>query len=67
MPAHEAPDATAAVLRQALLNELAPLVGASVNDLLKRRERKIRNVRDVRGRLSLFVHHPGSRQTAPAK
>jgi acetyl-CoA carboxylase carboxyl transferase subunit beta len=66
-PAHEAPDATAAVLRQALLKELAPLVSGSVKDLLKRRERKIRNVRDVRGRLSLFVHHAGSRQTADAK
>ena len=60
-PAHEAPETTADVLRQALMKELAPLQGSSVNDLLKRRERRLRNVRDVRGRLSLFVHHPGSR------
>lgn len=55
-PAHEAPDGVAAALSQALRKELGPLIGCSMKDLLRRREERIRHVRDIRGRISLFVH-----------
>ncbi|HYM49431.1 MAG TPA: carboxyl transferase domain-containing protein [Candidatus Limnocylindrales bacterium] len=54
-PAHEAPDLIATALGQALVKELRPLMDTSLKDLLHHREARIRHVRDVRGRLSLFV------------
>jgi acetyl-CoA carboxylase carboxyl transferase subunit beta len=54
-PAHEDPEATAAALGQALKKDLGALLGTSPRDLLRRREEHIRQVRDIRGRLSLFV------------
>ncbi|HEX3630651.1 MAG TPA: carboxyl transferase domain-containing protein [Candidatus Dormibacteraeota bacterium] len=65
-PAHEAPDAIAAVLGQALRKDLGSLIDSSIKDLLRRREERIRHVRDIRGRLSLFVrnHRPASAESA---
>ena len=54
-PGHEAPDVMAAVLRQALLEELAELDGVSVKALLERRETRYRHAHSVRGRLQLFA------------
>lgn len=53
--AHEAPDAMAAVLREALIDELARLDGTSIKDLLSRRETKYRHAHAVKGRLHLFT------------
>ncbi len=54
---HEAPDAMAAMLREALIEEVAELDGTSIKDLLARREAKYRHAHAVRGRLHLFARH----------
>lgn len=54
-PAHEAPEAMAAVIRQALTQELSGLVGIPVKTLLARREVKLRQVHGLRGRLQLLM------------
>jgi acetyl-CoA carboxylase carboxyl transferase alpha subunit len=54
-PGHEAPEAMAAVLRDALIDELARLDGTSIKDLLARREAKYRHAHSLKGRLSLFA------------
>ena len=56
--AHEAPELMAAVLRQALSEELGTIASSSVKSLLKRREARFRQVREVRGRLHLLVRRP---------
>ncbi len=60
---HEAPDMMAAVLRQALLEELAQLDDVSIKTLLQRRETRYRHAHSVKGRLHLFsraaTHEPG--------
>jgi acetyl-CoA carboxylase carboxyl transferase subunit beta len=60
-PGHEAPEAMAAVLRDALIDELARLDGTSIKDLLTRREAKYRQAHSLKGRLSIF-----SRPSPPA-
>jgi acyl-CoA carboxylase subunit beta len=54
-PGHEAPDVMAAVVRQALAEELAGLAGTPVKNLLSRREAKLRQVHALRGRLQLLM------------
>ena len=52
---HEAPDAMASVLREALVDEVSALDGTSVKDLLSRREARYRHAHAVRGRVHLFA------------
>ena len=52
---HEAPDIMAAVLRQALIDEIANLDGVAVKQLLARREARVRRTHALRGRLNLFT------------
>jgi acetyl-CoA carboxylase carboxyl transferase beta subunit/acetyl-CoA carboxylase carboxyl transferase alpha subunit len=54
---HKAPEVMAAVLREALIEEVAELDGTSIKDLLKRREARYRHAHAVRGRLHLFARH----------
>ena len=69
-PAHEAPEVMEAVLRESLIDELMRLDGASIKDLLARRESKYRNAHGVRGRLNLFARQAppsaGVSSAAPA-
>jgi acetyl-CoA carboxylase carboxyl transferase alpha subunit len=53
---HEAPDNMAAVLRQALIEEVANLDGVPAKTLLSRREAKVRQSHALRGRLHLLTH-----------
>jgi acetyl-CoA carboxylase carboxyl transferase subunit beta len=54
-PGHEAPEVMAAIVREALIDEVTRLEGTSVKDLLARRESKYRHAHAVRGRLNLFT------------
>jgi acetyl-CoA carboxylase carboxyl transferase subunit beta len=53
--AHEAPDVMAAMLRAALVDELAGLVNVSIKSLLSRREAKFRHTHGLRGRFQLLM------------
>ncbi|MGH7919059.1 MAG: carboxyl transferase domain-containing protein, partial [Candidatus Dormibacteraceae bacterium] len=61
MPAHQEPEVTAQVVRQALMAELAPLAQLPLKTLLKQREGRFRYVRQTRGRLRLMVRRPRGR------
>ncbi len=59
-PAHEAPGVMQAVLRETLIDELMKLDGASIKDLLARRESRYRNAHGVRGRINPFARQAPS-------
>jgi acetyl-CoA carboxylase carboxyl transferase beta subunit/acetyl-CoA carboxylase carboxyl transferase alpha subunit len=67
---HEAPEVMAAVLSDALIDELARLEGTSIKDLLARREAKYRHAHSLKRRLSLFPRpsppSAGDSSAAPA-
>jgi acyl-CoA carboxylase subunit beta len=63
---HEAPDVMAAVLRQALIDEVGYLASASIKSLLARREAKFRHTHALRGRLHLLTHRPAGGAGASA-
>jgi acetyl-CoA carboxylase carboxyl transferase beta subunit/acetyl-CoA carboxylase carboxyl transferase alpha subunit len=52
---HEDPGVMAAVLRQALIDEVASLDGVSIKNLLARRDTKFRQTHSLRGRLHLIA------------
>ncbi len=52
---HEAPDVMAAMLREALVEELASLEHMAVKSLLSRREAKFRQTHALRGRFQLLM------------
>jgi acetyl-CoA carboxylase carboxyl transferase subunit alpha len=60
-PFHEAPDATIALLRQALVEEVGRLSRVPPSSLLKRRQAKFRHVSQAQGRLHLLVQRPRRR------
>jgi acetyl-CoA carboxylase alpha subunit len=62
---HEAPDIMAAVLGQALVDEIAAVDGVAPKQLLARREAKIRLTHSLRGRLHLLTRAAG-RPTKPS-
>ena len=53
-PGHQSPEVMSAVLRDALIDELASLDAVSIKDLLAHREARYRHAHAVRGRMHLF-------------